>query len=458
LCERILIKDFDEDEMINSLRNTFNLPESPILAIVGSGGKTSLLFRLAKEYSPLVILSNTAHLGMSQGENADKVFQVSTSQEIDRIITSEFKGILLITGMPDKKDRYTGLDEMMISHLIKICKEKGIPLLIEADGCRGKPLKAPAPWEPPIPQEVEQVIVCIGANGFGKELSEEWVYRVDDFANLSHTALGDPISPETIFQVIVHPFGGQKNIPQNARRYLLINQADQPDQQEFGGEIAIRSLTAYEKCVIASLNGIDFTKPVQIHRVYSPVAGVILAAGESRRFGSPKLLLQLDGEPLIRRITKVALQGCLKPVSIILGAYPEVSKVVSDLNVNVIENRFWRLGQSSSVKIAMETLSNSVDAVIFLLGDQPFITPNILQKLVHAFSISRAPIIAPVVNGQRTNPVLFSRETFSSLKGITGDTGGRQLFQKFPVELIPWDDEKLLIDIDTIEDLSKLDN
>ncbi len=444
--------------MINLLRNAFNLPDTPIVAIVGSGGKTSLLFRLAKEYSPLVILSNTAHIGISQAENADKVFQVSTSQDIDRIIESQPDGILLITGMPDKKGRYSGLDGTTISHLINTCKKKGIPLLIEADGCRGKPLKAPAPWEPPIPQEVDQVIVCIGADGFGKRINEEWVYRAEDFARLSQTIQEEIISPETVVKVIAHPFGGQKNIPPNARRYLLINQADQPEQQEFGGDIAIRSLHHFEKCVISSLQGTDFTKPAQIHRVYSPVAGVILAAGESRRFGSPKVLLQLNGEPLIRRIAKTALGSFLKPVSVVVGAYPEVSKVISDLDVRVIENRFWMLGQSSSIKTALENLPETIEAVIFLLGDQPYVNSMILQKLLHAFSISHTPIIAPVVNGQRTNPALFSRETFSSLMEISGDTGGRQIFHKFPVELIPWDDEKLLIDIDTEEDLSKLVN
>lgn len=439
-----------------ALRKALNLPETPVLAIVGSGGKTSLLFRLAKEYTPRVIVSNTAHLGVNQAENADKVVQLREPQDIPRILDETFDGILLITGLPDERGRYRGLEHTAISLLIDVCKQKRIPLLIEADGCRGKPLKAPAPWEPPIPQKIEQVIVCAGASGFGKPLNEEWVYRSADYSQLTNVPLGDLLSSETIAKVISHPLGGLKNIPENSKRYFLINQADSVEQQEFGGDVAIRILSKFDRGVVASLHGTEYAKPVEIHRVYAPVAGVILAAGESRRFGSPKVLIEIEGEPLVHRIAKIALESYLQPVLVVTGAYPEISSNLSNLDVNIVENPSWKLGQSSSVKVAINALPEHVQAVIFLLGDQPFITSSLLKSLLHAFAISQAPIIAPMVNGQRANPILFSRETFHDLMNMTGDAGGRQIFEKFPLQFIPWEDEKLLFDIDTLDDLAKL--
>lgn len=439
-----------------TLREAFNLPEIPILAIVGSGGKTSLLFRLAREYTPRVIVSNTAHLGINQAKNADKVVLIREAQDILKIPDNVFDGILLITGLPDERGRYKGLDDTTISLLVDVCKQKRIPLLFEADGSRGKPLKAPAPWEPPIPPVTEQVIVCAGANGFGKPLNEDWVYRSDDYSQLAKTPLGELLSPETVAKVISHPLGGLKNIPENVKRYLLINQADSAELQDFGGKVAIQILSQFNRSIVASLHGTEHSKQVEIHRVYAPVAGVVLAAGESRRFGSPKVLVEIEGEPLVRRIAKIALESYLHPVLVVTGAYPEISSRISDLNVNILKNVSWRSGQSSSVKVAIRNLPEIVEAVIFLLGDQPFITPSLLKSLQHSFAVSRSPIIAPMVNGQRTNPVLFSRETFPDLLNIRGDVGGRQIFEKFHFQRMPWHDEKLLLDIDTTDDLVKL--
>lgn len=441
---------------MKSLKESFRLPETPILAIVGSGGKTSLLFRLAREYPPRVVISNTAHIGVDQSRNADKVFPICSQKEIDQILDSNLQGVLLITGLPDAKGRFKGLDDQLINYLINLCEENNIPLLIEADGCRGKPLKAPAPWEPPVPQNIHQVIVCVGANGLEKPLNEDWVYRSEDYCQLAGLPMGEIISPASIVNVLIHPLGGMKNIPEGAKKFLLINQADQLEQQELSGEIALKTLTHFQRVVVASLNGVDFSKKTEIHRVYSPVGGIVLAAGESRRFGFPKILLKFGAETLLHRVARIALEGNLHPVVVVLGAYPEAKQEIRDLNLLVIDNPNWQFGQSTSVKKALENMPEHIEAVIFILGDQPFITPTLLQSLQHEFALTNAPVIAPIVNGQRANPVLFSRVTFSDLMEITGDIGGRQIFGKYPLHFMTWNEEKLLIDVDTVEDWEKL--
>ena len=97
-------------------------------------------------------------------------------------------------------------------------------------------------------------------------------------------------------------------------------------------------------------------------------------------------------------------------------------------------------------------------AAIFILADQPQIPTTILEALTERHAAGLAPILAPLVNGQRANPVLCDRVTFPALRGLTGDTGGRAIFGKFPVEYLPWHDERLLLDVDTPDDLDKLRN
>jgi len=95
-------------------------------------------------------------------------------------------------------------------------------------------------------------------------------------------------------------------------------------------------------------------------------------------------------------------------------------------------------------------------AAIFLLADQPQVTPMVLRALVEQHSAELAPIVAPLVAGQRANPVLFDRVTFPDLMALTGDVGGRAIFSKYSPTYLPWHDESLLVDVDTPDDLRRL--
>ena len=96
------------------------------------------------------------------------------------------------------------------------------PFLLEADGSRRLPLKAPAPHEPPIPPFVDSVLVVAGLSALGHSLDPEWVYQPDRFAALAGLAPGAPITPEGLVQVLRHPQGGLKNIPAGARRLAVV--------------------------------------------------------------------------------------------------------------------------------------------------------------------------------------------------------------------------------------------
>ena len=113
---------------------------------------------------------------------------------------------------------------------------------IEADGSRQKPLKAPAEHEPAIPGFVKHFVQVVGLTGLGKPLNEEYVHRPEIFVRLSELEFGETVTSEALVRVLTHPDGGLKNIPENARRIVLLNQADTPELQSQADSITKRLL------------------------------------------------------------------------------------------------------------------------------------------------------------------------------------------------------------------------
>lgn len=189
------------------------------------------------------------------------------------------------------------------------------------------------------------------------------------------------------------------------------------------------------------------------------IAGILLAAGGASRMGKPKLLLPWKGEALIHRAARVAVESGLEPVVIVTGAGAEgIAAALKDLPVQLIHNPNWQEGQSTSVRAGVEALPADCQAVVFLLGDQPFVGADLIQSLVATYLKDRPTILAPYVNGKRVNPVIFDRSVFPHLLDLKGDAGARIIFGVFPPAAMPWPDEKVLLDIDTPEDYEKLSN
>jgi molybdenum cofactor cytidylyltransferase len=162
------------------------------------------------------------------------------------------------------------------------------------------------------------------------------------------------------------------------------------------------------------------------------VAAIILAAGESKRFGSPKQLLDWEGQPLLRTVVWQALAALVSEIVVVLGAhYARVAPVVHGLQVTLARNPRWRAGMSSSVALGLRALRTDADAAIFLLADQPEVTSGLISCVIGAYAQSGAPIVAPRVGGRRGNPALFAREILPELMQVTGDQGGRALMQRY---------------------------
>ncbi len=442
------------------------------VAIVGSGGKTTALFQLARAWPSTIhgpqsiVLSATSHLGEWQLSLADHHIIARTATDLDHLPET---GLTLVTG-PLDGDRTRPLDPELLNRLQAWCAAQGFPLLIEADGSRRHPLKAPAAHEPPIPAFVDTVLVVAGLTGLNKPLTEDFIHRPEIFSQLSGLSLGETVTPEALARVLTHAQGGLKNIPASARRVALLNQADSPELQSAGGKLAKLLLPSFDSVLVGSLQSSNLL-------TFENIAGIILAAGASTRYGQPKQLLDWRGQPFVRVVAQTALNAGLDPVLVITGAHAEeVEAALHDLPVHIVRNEEWQEGQASSIRAAIRTLAPSAlpaagtfpifasqkwgrtGGGLFLLVDQPQITVPVLQALVERHSLDLPPVLAPMVQDARANPVLFDRIVFSDLLTLRGDVGGRGIFHKFPPTYLPWHDDRLLLDVDTPEQYQRLVN
>ncbi len=418
-------------------------------AFVGAGGKTTAIFQLARELTAPVIVTTTTHIGDWQIRLADTRMIV---RGISDFAGFQPRGVALVSGPLNADARAESPSADVLLWLHDYSQAHGVPLLIEADGSRQRPLKAPGPHEPVIPDYVDMVVSVAGLSGLAKPLSEEFVHRPEAFAALSGLQAGSSVSAEGVIRALTSDRGGLKHIPPGARRVVLLNQANTAAEQAQAHGMVQPLLSAFDSVVIANLH------EAEVHAAHERVAGIVLAAGGSQRFGQTKQLLDWHGQPFVCAVARTALAARLWPVVVVTGSSaPEVERSLVDLPVQTVKNEQWQSGQASSLQSGLRSLPGNTGAAIFLLADQPQISHDVIEALVETHATGLQPIVAPLVMmEQRANPVLFDRVTFQDLLRLQGDVGGRAIFSEYPVKYMPWHDDRLLLDVDTEQDYRRL--
>ena len=195
------------------------------------------------------------------------------------------------------------------------------------------------------------------------------------------------------------------------------------------------------------------------------ITAIILAAGLSKRLGRNKLLLALGDETVLRKTAKAVLESAVSEVILVTGhEEAEVIQAVEGLDVRLAHNPRYAEGQSTSMIAGIEAAHEEADAYLFVLGDQPLLTPGIVNDLISLYEASRpdALVAAPVFQGRRGNPALFSATLEDELLRTSGDAGGRGIIQRLENESpgkivfleLPNDD--MFLDIDTEEDYERM--
>jgi probable selenium-dependent hydroxylase accessory protein YqeC len=223
------------------------------IAIVGGGGKTTTLFQLARQLPGFTWTSTTTHLGTDQLNYADKHFVVR-SVDADNIEKWLEQKSTLLTGEFTEDDRVKGPDDALLARIYQAAEAKKVSLIVEADGSRSRPLKAPGMNEPAIPLWAEMVITIAGLSVLGQDFSEATVHRVEPFKQITGMSEGQPITLESIVRLLASPLGGLKNSPTGAVKVALLNQADTKELRQQAASYTPALLAAgYGLVLIGSL-------------------------------------------------------------------------------------------------------------------------------------------------------------------------------------------------------------
>jgi molybdenum cofactor cytidylyltransferase len=183
-------------------------------------------------------------------------------------------------------------------------------------------------------------------------------------------------------------------------------------------------------------------------------AALILAAGESRRFGSPKLLARYRGRPLLCHGIETARTVLPDRVYVVLGANRE-ALARHAAGARVVVNRDWQRGLASSISAGIEALPDDIDHVLLLLADQVGIGAYHLRLLLEAHG-EWGRITCARYGAVLGVPAVFSREWFSTLRSLEGDRGARYLLRRHREGVAAIDLPAAAIDIDTVEEWRRL--
>jgi probable selenium-dependent hydroxylase accessory protein YqeC len=255
----VILRREGDSEKTPCLADTLSLESHEVIALTGGGGKTTLLFALAKELRDKglrVITTTTTKIFEPMPDQAPCLIIEADEEKSMASVKEGLKrnGHVTFAAQRFPEGKIGGVDPQLID---KMARELSVDhIIVEADGAKKLPIKAPGYQEPVIPTATTLLIPMVGSDALGKPLNGEQAFRPERIAELTEAQLGAPITPHLIAMLITHPQGLCKGAPQKARIIPLINKVEATEDlagaQEVGGEI-LKKEQRIEKVVLSKL-------------------------------------------------------------------------------------------------------------------------------------------------------------------------------------------------------------
>lgn len=394
-----------------------------IRAVVGAGGKTTLIRQMTKEYlaqGKTVLVTTSTHMYIEE--------DTLLTDDADQIIEALRQRQYVMAG----RKAGNKIQALSMETYQKVCQYADV-VLIEADGSKHKPVKYPGEGEPVIYDNVDEIIVVFGLHAIGKKLSEA-VHRPElarqclqnterfyDEAYVSAATRQKPVAED----IVLTPAHIQT---------LVMKGYIEPLRKKYPRKrIRIKAMTDKSRMQIGC---------------------IIMASGQSRRFGSNKLLADFQGRSLIEWILAATTSAALAK-RLVLTRSEEVRQICERWDIEVLQHKCLLRNEAIGLGIAR---MRAMDACLFCPADQPFLMPKSLEKLINAFQKKESGIFRLSYGERVGTPILFGKEFFDELEALPEKCGGAYLARKYPeaVTLIEAENELELQDIDTPQDQERL--
>jgi molybdenum cofactor cytidylyltransferase len=440
-----------------SLVDAFELNEpGQLVAIVGGGGKSSLMFALAESLPGRVVLTTTTRIFAAQMKAAPAALFAAPNQaphawpELD-LALDEHGRCLVVGRIVGQKAG--GVPNDLPGRLL--ARPDVDYVVVEADGSRMRPCKAPAEHEPVVPAESTVVVPAAGIDALDGLIAEV-AHRPERVAGLTGLRTSDRLTPESLAQLIGHPSGGLKAVPAAARVVPMLNKVESQEQRTTARQTA-RFLLRVERVERVVLGALGTAEP--LGEVQSRVTAVVLAAGQAKRMGRTKQLLPW-GKTTVLGQTLSNLSGSLVHDVLVVTGHesPATEAVAAGLGLATIYNPDYAAGEMiSSLQVAIRSLPANRSAVLVMLADQPMVKTETINQLMIAYWQGRGRLVAPQHHGRRGNPVLIDSDYFPELLALPPDSAPRTLLQRHPEALfqLPVDDPAVLRDLDRLDDYQR---
>ena len=229
---------------INYTEIPFFSSANPVISIAGAGGKTTLMFDLAKKFPGPVVMTTTTKVGAGQILKADICLELKNFPP-----KNLYNRMWVSPSLEAFNGKITGFTSEEFSTLAAICRNANITLINEADGAAQKHIKAPAAHEPVIPEETDICIYSVGLDVLGRPVCGEYVHRPEIFTKITGLESGEKIDINSIIKLLENTEGGLKNIPGHALRIAYLTHGNTPERQKAGETIAA-GLNSYHYVII----------------------------------------------------------------------------------------------------------------------------------------------------------------------------------------------------------------
>lgn len=440
------------------LRQALGIARGEMVAFIGAGGKTSALLRLGAELAAegwRVVGTTTTRVAAAELALAPGALAIGDSLRpaaVSRALT-QYGFVFLYRRVIG--DKAIGLSVEMVNALADAVDSD--VTLIEADGARRMPFKAPYGHEPVIPADVSLVVPVAGLDALGQPLDNQHIYNAEAMIAQFGYPPGERVKAPWIASVLRDAELGLKGAPDTARVVALINKVPATGYRRGRARLIAQLILRSERVRSVAIGEVQAADPIR--EVRRRVGAVVLAGGLSSRMGQPKVLLPWDSRSVLNTILGRLRNLKLDDTVVVTGfAADRVRSAALSEGVRCAHNPDYATGEMlSSLQTGLRSLGPEIAACLVVLGDQPQLESRVVSEVLTAYAEGQGTIVAPSYRRQRGHPILIDRAFWQEIIDLPPGSAPRDVINAHPDALssveVPTD--SILRDIDTPEDYAR---